>query len=93
MKRLFICMALIAAFTFGACGDAGVQVNAKKEIRDAFSFTLVSNDGFFGSIHTVVDNDTGVNYIVVEHSSTRGHSVSITPRLNADGALYVSEVG
>lgn len=35
----------------------------------------------------VVDEATGVNYVVVARV---GHSVSITPRLNADGSLYVT---
>lgn len=89
MKKLLVCMALIAAFTLGACSDAEVQADAEEETVEAFSFTWVSNAGFFGSIHAVVDNETGVNYIVVERNS----GVSITPRFNADGSLYVSEVG
>ena len=38
------------------------------------------------SIRYVVDQETGVNYVY--YSSHGG----ITPRLNADGSLYVSEV-
>lgn len=93
MKRLFICMALIAAFTLGACSDAGVQANAEEETVEAFSFTWVSNSGFYGCTYALVDNETGVNYIVVERNSKYGEGVSITPRFNADGTLYVSEVG
>ena len=89
MKQFLVCMALIAAFTLGACSDAGVQVNAEEETVEAFSSTWVSDTGFFGSIHTVVDNETGVTYIVVERNS----GVTITPRFNADGSLYVSKVG
>lgn len=40
----------------------------------------------------VIDEDTGVNYIVVTgqlYSNSVG--TAITPRLNADGGLYVSE--
>lgn len=36
-----------------------------------------------------VDPETGVNY--VEYANTRGGG--ICPRYNADGSLYVSEVG
>lgn len=92
MKKLLVSMALIVAFALGACNDAGIQANAEEETVDAFSFAWASNSGFYGITYTVVDNETGVNYIVVERSSARGHSVSITPRYNADGTLYVSGV-
>lgn len=42
----------------------------------------------------VVDEATGVNYIVVSATSLYGDkttSVAITPRLNADGSLYVTD--
>ena len=92
MKKLFVCIALIAAFALGACSDAGVQANAEEETVEAFSFAWASNSGFYGITYTVVDNETGVNYIVVERNSTYGKGISITPRFNADGSLYVSEV-
>ena len=81
MKKLFVCMALIAAFALGACSDAGVQANAEEETVEAFSFTRVSNTGFNGVTYTVVDNETGVNYIVVERNNTYGRGVSITPQI------------
>ena len=36
----------------------------------------------------VIDLKTGVNYIVIQ---TLGNETAITPRLNADGTIYVSE--
>lgn len=87
MKKLLVSIALIVAFALGACSDAGVQANAEEETVDAFSFARTSNSGFYGITYTVVDNETGVNYIVVG-----GNGVSIAPRFNADGTLYVSEV-
>lgn len=41
--------------------------------------------------YCLVDENTGVNYVVVVSDSPRGLSTSITPRLNADGTLYVSK--
>ena len=38
----------------------------------------------------VVDENTGVNYIVFSRY-VNGVSVSMTPRLNADGSLYTSK--
>lgn len=39
----------------------------------------------------VVDEATGVNYVVVGACCSRGHTVTICPRYNADGSLYVSK--
>ena len=47
--------------------------------------TKIASEGNF-SVRYVVDQETGVNYVY--YSSHGG----ITPRLNADGSLYVSEV-
>ena len=41
--------------------------------------------------YCLVDENTGVNYVVVVSDSTRGLSTSITPRLNADGTLYINK--
>lgn len=46
------------------------------------------------STFNVVDTNTGVNYVVVSavnHYSNQAITVAITPRLNADGSLYISE--
>ena len=47
--------------------------------------TEIGSEGDF-SVRYVVDQETGVNYVY--YSSHGG----ITPRLNADGSLYVSDV-
>ena len=47
--------------------------------------TKIASEGNF-SVRYVVDQETGVNYVY--YSSHGG----ITPRLNADGSLYVSDV-
>ncbi len=42
----------------------------------------------------VVDDETGVNYIVVAPKYNKGYEytgIAITPRLNTDGSLYISE--
>lgn len=41
------------------------------------------------SVYTVVDPITGVNYVVYGDYQTGG---GITPRLNEDGTLFISEV-
>lgn len=51
-----------------------------------------NENGVFTTLN-VVDEKTGVNYIVVSAESYYGDhtvTVAITPRLNADGSLYVT---
>lgn len=39
----------------------------------------------------IVDEETGVNYIVVSGEYQKGIGVAMTPRLNKDGSLYCRE--
>lgn len=51
-----------------------------------------SYDGI--SSYIIVDETTGVNYIACKYfsfSSNGGGGVTIVPRLNADGSLYVTK--
>lgn len=51
-----------------------------------------NDNGRFTTLN-VVDEKTGVNYVVVAAESMYGDkttTVAITPRLNADGSLYVT---
>lgn len=44
------------------------------------------------TVCNVIDEDTGVNYIVVTtNRSSTEYSIAITPRLKADGSLYLSK--
>ena len=90
VKTIVIVIAfMINGIILGACGNAVIAeqtypLKIWKENRN-------------GQMETwnVVDDDTGVNYIVVApkytESGNRYDGVCITPRLNADGSLYVSK--
>lgn len=54
-----------------------------KEIKsdDEWNYTVVINEGS-DFIYTMTDSETGVNYIVTKYG--------ITPRLNADGSIYLT---
>ena len=89
-KTLFIAIAfMVCGFVFGACANTAIadQVHPLK----------IWKENRNGQMETwkVIDDDTGVNYIVVAPNwNERGNSydgVCITPRLNADGSLYVSK--
>jgi hypothetical protein len=82
-----IALAVLCAFFFllGACSisDASAEQTFPLKIygcnRSGYLYTYV-----------VEDEDTGVNYVLVEGRRPDSISVSITPRLNADGTLYTS---
>jgi len=46
-----------------------------------------------GGVFVMVDPETGVNYLILLPAprTSSDFSVAITPRLNADGSLFVSE--
>ena len=57
---------------------------AQKEQLEIYE---ASNKNYYDKF-IIVDSITGVNYIVIECCNK---AVSMTPRLNADGSLYVSK--
>lgn len=70
---------------------AATMIGAKNEQTNPIKIWWQNENGFYNTL-TVIDEDTGVNYIVV--SSVRysyAAPIAITPRLNADGTLYVSK--
>ena len=84
-KRL-ICIALcavIALMLIGCCTEA--------EAAEQTSPLKIWGQNTNGAYHTavVVDDETGVNYVVVSTSCySNAIPIAITPRLNADGTLY-----
>ena len=87
-KYIILISAVIGGFILGSCGNSVIAgqthpLKIWKENRN-------------GQMETwkVVDDETGVNYIVVAPSySENGQpyaGISITPRLNSDGSLYIS---
>ncbi len=87
IKTIIIAFTLIiSGFILGACGS---NVDASQEWPLKIWFQNVN-----GMMRTycLIDEDTGVNYIVVSGEIYgSGLGTSITPRLNADGSLYTSE--
>ena len=74
------------AFVLGACtvGTANASQNHPLKI-------WAQNTNSYTHTWNVVDDNTGVNYVVVTTERGNGAmSIAITPRLNADGTLYVT---
>lgn len=86
MKRIAFVLYLVFAFMFGACSTIGADADQTRPLK-------IWGHNTVGAYNTlcVVDDDTGVNYIVVSTEWGNGeYSIAITPRLNGDGSLYVS---
>lgn len=78
-------MFLICGFILGACGST-VAASQNRPLTIWFE-----NSNGMMQTYCLVDENTGVNYIVVSGELySRGIGTAITPRLNADGSLYVS---
>lgn len=78
-----ICLVL-CGFVLGACGS---NVTASQDWP--LKIWKQNKNGMMET-YCLVDEDTGVNYIVVSGELYQtGIGTAITPRLNADGSLYV----
>ena len=86
---IIICVALLTGIFIG-CGTVSTYASQEKPLK-------IYKENRNNQIETwkVVDEETGVNYIVVApryaEKGARFDGIAITPRYNADGSLYVSE--
>lgn len=87
LKRiLFATGFVLCGFVIGACGTS-VEAKQDKPLKIWFE----NQNGKIGT-YQLVDEETGVNYIVVSGELyQKGISTAITPRLKADGSLYMSK--
>nr|DAG52065.1 MAG TPA: TRAP PERIPLASMIC SOLUTE BINDING PROTEIN PERIPLASMIC SOLUTE BINDING FAMILY.3A [Caudoviricetes sp.] len=87
MRRLLSTMVLILAFVLGAC----CSVPASAEQDNPIKIWPENENGPY-LVLRIVDEDTGVNYIVaaVEYAG-RLRGIGITPRFNSDGTLYTTK--
>ena len=86
LKVALIVMIICIAFIIGACS----QSQSFAEQLNPIKIWLQNENSVYQTL-VVVDENTGVNYIVVSTRYSNGHepqSISITPRLNLDGSLY-----
>lgn len=77
---------LISGFILGACGTT-TTAEQTWPLKIWFQ-----NENGKMETYCLVDENTGVNYIVVSGELyQKGIGTAITPRLNTDGSLYVSK--
>ena len=89
MKKFIIVVCFLFAFLLGACTTQGAYAGQDNPLKIWFH----NNNSVYQTL-CVVDEDTGVNYVVVSTRWSTGNeptSIAITPRLNADGSLYISK--
>lgn len=86
MKNVLLAIILIlSGFILGACGS-----NVIAEQTYPLKIWKQNENGKMETF-CVVDEDTGVNYIVVTGELyEKSVGTAITPRLNANGTLYIS---
>lgn len=86
MRKFISIICLLSMFLLGACATT----IASAEQTYPLKIWKQNDNGSYSTLY-VVDEDTGVNYIVVSLMSSGYYGViAITPRLNADGSLYTS---
>ena len=77
---------LLSGLFLGACATT-TYAEQERPLKIWFE-----NQNGMMQTYCIVDESTGVNYIVVSGELYgKGIGTAITPRLNADGTLYVSE--
>lgn len=84
IKILGISLLLIVTFMLGACSQTQTFADQLNPIK-----IWLQNENGTTKTYIVVDDNTGVNYIVVGMNNYGG--ISVTPRLNTDGTLYTSK--
>ena len=88
-NRILFVFAILGAFMLGAC-SVGM---ANAEQTHPLKIWAQNTNGDYKTFN-VVDSNTGVNYVVVAMQRTGSSAyggIAITPRLNADGTLYVTD--
>lgn len=87
MRKTFIIVALIFAFLLGAC--CAVKVEAAQD--NPIKIWPENENGPYRTL-CVVDEETGVNYIVTAiEVYGKWCGIAITPRYNSDSSLYANK--
>ena len=84
MKKIAIVLCCLTMFILGACSVGVVSAEQTWPLK----IWKQNENGCFTTL-CLVDENTGVNYIVVSGQNySNTPTIAITPRLNADGTLY-----
>ena len=86
IKNILIPIAILLITSLVGCGAANISAAQNHPLK-----IWKANDNGKMETYYIVDEETGVNYIVVSGDVYEGIGVAMTPRLNKDGSLYCSE--
>lgn len=87
MRKMLIIVALMFAFLLGTF--CTVKVGAAQD--SSIKIWPENENGPYRTL-CVVDEETGVNYIVTAiEAYGRWYGIALTPRYNSDGSLYTSK--
>lgn len=86
IKKIAFILLIFSVFVLGACSVS----TSSAEQNYPLKIWKQNENGEFTTL-CLVDEDTGVNYIVVSGQNySNTPTIAITPRLNSDGSLYVN---
>lgn len=85
MKKI-LGLILVLAICFGLCG-CDFESDRAKQIEHERNAHEVSED-----VYEFIDQGTGVHYLIFSHDEHYRGMGGITPRLNADGTVMVTEI-
>lgn len=87
MKKWLAVPCMLLMFILGACSTSYVSAEQTNPLKIWFQ----NENGCYSTLN-VVDEETGVHYVVASKEfDSRTCSISICPRYNADGTLYVEQ--
>jgi uncharacterized lipoprotein YajG len=86
-NKLYILNLILLTFLLTACAS----ISPLAEQNNPIKIWSQNANGQYNTLN-VVDENTGVNYIVVSfNDGNYVGGLSMTPRLNADGTLYITK--
>ena len=86
LLSLFLIICLVGCIVAVATINGGVVVWKARQINENENVELNSKDT---DIRFWTDEETGVQYVIYNHGAPYKGMGGITPRLNADGTLYI----
>ncbi|KRN29217.1 hypothetical protein IV38_GL000097 [Lactobacillus selangorensis] len=93
MKKKIVVFASLLVMGVSLAGCSEADESAKAQENSPLKFTYNQDSNGRDSTKIIHDKETGVEYIVVEsRSAGEDGKVAVTPRLNADGTVYHTEV-
>lgn len=86
-NRIIVVATLIFAFALGACSAQVARADQEWPLK-----IWRQNENGVVSTYVIVDDDTGVNYVVVcAQNFGNAQTIAITPRLKAGEGIYTSK--